>query len=304
MNGSVQIPSWNSATRAAPIPAVPSSHVALLQANTTTAPVTCSLCESFNLTGTWQFTDGPNVDNISIHETDDYPCGNNTPPMGALCTKYFVGSSYLTDPNCSPAVGQLFFATYLNSTGGITGQDMQLCTRATNAIVENCSQPQLWLAPFNATVSENSITGQYESQYWEWNTTSSGAIIPSTCYDASNSPEAFSIIRLSNSTASSSTNSSTSSSSSSSSTTSFATFQPSTGTSQSTGSSSLPSAGSGPVSNNQPSNQNTTNSSTTTTGLTTSGSTGPLGIAIWVAAAAVIVIVLITTAMIFLRRRP
>lgn len=299
LNSSVHIQPSNGYVRAAPTPVVGSSRVGVLSANTTANPVTCSICQSFNLTGTWQasFNDGSNV---SMTESDDYPCGDNTPPLGPLCTKYFVGSSYVGDSVCPAAVGQVFFATYLNSTGGITNQDMQLCTSATNAIVENCSQPQLWSTPFNATVSENSITGQFESQYWEWNTTSSGAIIPSTCHDASNSPEDFTLTRLSNSTTSSSANS-TSSSSSQSSSTQFATFQPSTGSSQqSTGSSSLPPGGSSLVSN-QPSSQYSTNSSTTTS-LTKSGSAGPLGLEIWVAAAVVIVLIAITA--IFLRWRP
>jgi hypothetical protein len=104
------------------------------------------------------------------------PGGVSTP------NSYFLAIWYLTDPACPPAVEQELVhldigsnGTSLNDNPG--GNFMELCTRASNPIVESCGQDQIWYVNnFTLTVTQTSISGEYQSQYWTWDTASDGAI--------------------------------------------------------------------------------------------------------------------------------
>ena len=95
---------------------------------------------------------------------------------------YFLAIWYQTDPSCPPAVGTELVnldiggnGTMLNDNPGYT--NMELCTRASNPIVQDCGQDQLWYVNnFTLTVTQTSISGQYQSQYWTWDTASDGSI--------------------------------------------------------------------------------------------------------------------------------
>lgn len=132
---------------------------------------------------------------------------------------YSLAGSYQADPSCPAATGKEFVdSVFFGGNGSTTAPFyMALCTRPTNPIVQNCSQPSLWDTTFNATLTQNSITGTYLSQYWVWNTTSSGTIIPSTCHISYYFAEPFTLVPYSSSSAPPS-NSSTSPQSSASST--------------------------------------------------------------------------------------
>jgi hypothetical protein len=104
------------------------------------------------------------------------PGGVSTP------NSYFLAIWYLTDPACPPAVEQELVnldiganGTMLNDNPGFT--HMELCTRASNPIVQDCGQDQIWYVDnFTLTVTQTSISGEYQSQYWTWDTASNGAI--------------------------------------------------------------------------------------------------------------------------------
>jgi hypothetical protein len=95
---------------------------------------------------------------------------------------YFLAIWYQTDPSCPPAVGTELVnldiggnGTTLNDNPGFT--NMELCTRASNPIVQDCGQDQIWYVNnFTLTVTQTSISGQYQSQYWTWDTASDGSI--------------------------------------------------------------------------------------------------------------------------------
>lgn len=156
----------------------------------------------FNLSGTWQDSKG---DNISLSLSSDYPCESNA----TNCSQYYVTSEVLSDPSCPSAVGQFYITGSLNSTGGFSSSKdgIQLCTSATNPVVADCGQARLWITNFNATVGENAIVGDYESQYWNYNTTSSGSVVPNSCVLSYNFPQPFILTRVAASTSTSSTTS-------------------------------------------------------------------------------------------------
>ncbi len=120
---------------------------------------------SINLNGIWQDQDDANI-TYRIQET----C-----TAGSSCQ---VVATYVTDPECPSAIGTTFLTrTTLSGNPPFVGNDTMLsCTPADNPIVENCSQPAIWDTTFNATFTNNTITGQYIDQYWTWNTTSNGQI--------------------------------------------------------------------------------------------------------------------------------
>jgi hypothetical protein len=103
------------------------------------------------------------------------------PSLGSPNT-YFLAIWYLTDPSCPPAVQTELLnldisanGTMLNDNPGYT--HMELCTRASNPIVQDCGQDQIWYVDnFTLTVTQTSISGEYQSQYWTWDTASNGAI--------------------------------------------------------------------------------------------------------------------------------
>ncbi|HXW36622.1 MAG TPA: hypothetical protein VEJ36_01785 [Nitrososphaerales archaeon] len=169
----------------------PRLHSVPAQANTTSA-TTPPYNWSFNLTGSWINNNG---DIIVISDTTTTFHGQSGD---------FLYGKYLTDTSCPVIIGHYFIQSIdgmaenvVNSTGGITNGSMQRCTPANTPLVENCSLNQIWGTTFNATVSENSITGEYEGQYWVWNTTSNGSIIPSTCREDYTFSEDFSLTRYS-----------------------------------------------------------------------------------------------------------
>jgi hypothetical protein len=199
-------------------------------ASTSTAP----LMSTLNLTGVWQDSSGNICSSCTFEIQASLLSAPN--PYGL----YSLKGNYQADPSCPAATGTEFIDSVVFGNNGSTTAPffMGLCTRPTNAIVQNCSQPSLWDTTFNATVSQNSITGDYESQYWVWNTTSSGAIIPSTCHINNNFSEPFTLVRESSS-ATPPSNSSTSQQNSGSSTVPLV----QTSTTSSTSSSSTPKSG-------------------------------------------------------------
>jgi hypothetical protein len=190
------------------------------------------------------------------------------PSTGAPNT-YFLAIWYQSDPACPPAVGTEFVnldiganGTMLNDNPGFT--HMELCTRASNPIVQDCGQDQIWYVDdFTLTVTQNSISGQYQSQYWTWETASGGAI--TNCAIESNYEQTFTLTPVLSSTSLSSGASATS--------------QQDTGTATSP---SVQASGS--------SRTSSSSSSSSTTTSTHSGGSGYLGIEILAAASAVIVV--------------
>jgi hypothetical protein len=265
-----QVGGGSSATAASP-------HVEPLASTSTTASTSTQTLPS-NLAGvngtTWEDSSGGTCAECtySVYLTAG---GVSTP------NSYFLAIWYLTDPACPPAVGQELVhldigsnGTTLNDNPG--GNFIELCTRASNPIVADCGQDQLWYVNnFTLTVTQSSISGEYQSQYWTWDTASNGAI--TNCMLDYNFTEPFTLTPVFNSTSASS---------------STITSQQNTST-----------ANSPPV---QTSGSSTTSSSSTTTSSTTSthsGGSGHLVIEILVAASALIV-VLAAASWAFLRKRP
>jgi len=202
-----------------------------------------------------------------------------TPGTGSPNT-YFLAIWYLTDPSCPPAAQTELVnldiganGTMLNDNPGYT--HMELCTRASNPIVQDCGQDQIWYVDqFTLTVTQSSISGEYQSQYWTWDTASNGAI--TNCSIENNFEQPFALTPVFSST------------SLSSGTTSSATSQ------QNAGNSNPP-----PVQTS--SSSRTTSSSTTTS--THSGGSGHLEVYI-LAAASVLVVVAAATSWVVLRKKP
>jgi len=203
-------------------------------ATTSTAPPTSTL----NITGTWQ-DDSGNVCSDCTFSIKASPLSGPNP-----YNLYSFTGSYQADPSCPAATGTEFIDSVVFGNNGSTTAPffIGLCTRPTNPIVQNCSQPSLWSTTFNATVSPNTITGAYLSQYWIWNTTSTGAIIPSTCHISYTFSQPFTLVRMS-SPATPPSNSSTSQQNSGSPTVPIV----QTSTTSSSGSSSTPRSGSGGI---------------------------------------------------------
>jgi hypothetical protein len=152
---------------------------------------TTPLMSTLNFTGVWQDSSG-NICSDCTFLIQASPISAPNP-----YDVYSLTGSYRADPLCPAATGTEFIDSVVFGNNGSTTAPffMALCTRPTNAIVQNCSQPSLWNTVFNATVSQNTITGAYLSQYWVWNTTSSGTIIPSTCHLSYNFSEPFTLVR-------------------------------------------------------------------------------------------------------------
>ncbi len=182
---------------------------------------------------------------------------------GSAPNTYFLAIWYLTDPSCPPAAQTELVnldiganGTMLNDNPGYT--HMELCTRASNPIVQNCGQDQIWYVDnFTLTVTQSTISGDYQSQYWTWDTDSNGNI--SNCSIEYNYTQSFSLTPVFSSTSSSSIAPSSSA------------------TSQNTGSTSPP-----PVQTS--SSSKTTSSSSSTTTSTNSGGSGHLEVYILAAA--------------------
>jgi hypothetical protein len=106
-----------------------------------------------------------------------------------------VDATYLTDPQCSSAVGTTFMGKtpIFGNPPAVSNDTMFRCTPDSNPIVQNCSQPNIWDTTFNATFTSSTISGEYIGQYWVWNTTSSGAI--TNCRLSYSFIESFSLTR-------------------------------------------------------------------------------------------------------------
>jgi hypothetical protein len=202
---------------------------------------------------------------------------------GTAPNTYFLAVWYLTDPSCPPAVNTELVnldiganGTMLNDNPGYT--HMELCTRASNPIVQDCGQDQIWYVDqFTLTVTQSSISGQYQSQYWTWDTDANGAI--SNCSIENNYEQPFSLTPVF-STASSS----------SSVTSSGAPSQQDSGT------------GNPPPVQTSSSSKTTSSSSSTATS-TQSGGSGHLEVYI-LAAASAAVVVAAAASWVGLRKRP
>jgi len=89
---------------------------------------------------------------------------------------------YISDPSCPAIVGEDYLeATISPSTNAsdIKGT-MMLCSTNTG-LNQNCSLSAIWPTIFNVSISENSITGNYRGEYYTYNVTSDGSIVPGTC---------------------------------------------------------------------------------------------------------------------------
>jgi hypothetical protein len=205
------------------------------------------------------------------------PGGVSTP------NSYFLAIWYLTDSSCPPAVQTELVhldiggnGTMLNDNPGSTS--IELCTRASNPIVQDCGQDQIWYVDnFTLTVTQSSISGEYQSQYWTWDTASDGAI--TNCSLEYNFTQPFTLTPVFNST---SVSSSATTSQQNTSTANTPPVQTSGGSTTSSSSSS----------------SSTTTSRTTTS--TNSGGSGHLGVEILVAAS---VLVVAAISWVFLRKR-
>ncbi len=204
---------------------------------------------------------------------------------------YFeLTATYVTDPACPPALSTLYFFDSDFLSNGSSWNHPSLpstintCTRATNPIVENCSQPAIWSTTFNATVHANaatgqiSILGQYMNQDWTWDV-SNGTI--TNCRLDGMSPADFTLTPVN--PAGPSTNS-----------TSGTPIPSTSSTSQGQGS------GKG---NTSPGQTSSHSSSTSTSSASThSGSSGVPGFAVLLTALAVVVVVAAGVSWSILRR--
>ncbi len=203
---------------------------------------------------------------------------------GTAPNTYFLAIWYLTDSSCPPAAQTELVnldiganGTMLNDNPGFT--HMELCTRASNPIVQDCGQDQIWYVDnFTLTVTQSSISGEYRSQYWTWDTASNGAI--SNCSIENDFTQSFTLTPVFSST----------SLSSSTTTTSQQNNAPANSSPVQTSRSSTASSSSSSLS-----------SSTSTS--THSGGSGHLEVYI-LAAASVLVVVAAAVSWVVLRKRP
>jgi hypothetical protein len=194
---------------------------------------------------------------------------------------YFLAIWYLTDPACPPAVGQELVHLYIGANGTSLNNPqsdyIELCTRATNPIVQDCGQDQLWYVNnFTLTVTQTSISGQYQGQYWTWDTASDGSI--TNCSIEYYYYQSFTLTPVFSSTSLSSN----------------ATTTPQQNTA--TGNTS-------PVQTSGSSRTTSSSSSSSTTASAHSGGSGYLVVEI-LAAAAVLLVVGVATYWVVLRKRP
>ena len=246
-----------------------SPGIKLLGSNATTTEISTQPLP-FTLAGIWEDSGGDTCADC----TYDVTFQNSGPNV------FFLAAFYQTDPSCPAAIGQELFNLDINSNGTMLNDapgytNMTLCTRASNPVVADCGQDAIWHTPYNLTVTQNSISGEYQGQYWTWNTDTNGAI--SDCHIDHYYSQSFTLTPVFNSTSVS--NSATSQQ-------------------QNTGPTNTPPGQAGSTSS-QSSSKSTTNSSTSTT--TTKTGTSPLGIEILGGAA--VLVILIVTGVIFLRKR-
>jgi len=276
----VQVPSTPERVRISPEPLATTTVTTLsttLSSTTFPSGTVALNCPGLNLENCGVWTDGNN-NTFSVQQF----VGNNW---------FSLTATYLTDPACPPALGTPFFISADFNDSGVTpfvGEIHQptinTCTRATNPIVENCSQPAIWMTTFNATVHVNagtgqiSIMGQYLNQDWTWDTVN-GTI--TNCSLDGMSPSDFTLTQV---LASPTTNSTS------------GTPIPSTSTSsqgQGTGN------GSGSPGQSS-SHSSTTNNSTSTH----SASSGTPGLALLYVAGVTAVVAVAAVSWSFLRKRP
>jgi hypothetical protein len=206
LNGAIQLRSASGSVGDAS-----DAHAALPHADQTGSNSTTATRQPLDLNGTWQGNNG-NTYTITEGETDPGFCeGGGSNPCLSL------RAVYLTDPSCPSEVGQTYISAQWNDSNNTIGPgdnpEMYLCTSSTNPIVQNCSQPADWTTTFNASLTQDSIIGLSQGQYWTWNTTSSGDIIPSTCHIEYYTSDAFSLDRIAGNSSTTTSTSSTSSSS-------------------------------------------------------------------------------------------
>jgi hypothetical protein len=134
-----------------------------------------------NLTGTWQTDDG---DTIKIAQQ-----GNGS-----------FTSSFLNDTSCTgpahPTNRTFFIMGTIQNGSSMTGK-IQNCTGGgdNSTLVKYCGLPDLWVTTFNATAGTNNITGQYEGQFWSWNTTDANGN-PTNCFLKNNYSANFTVTKL------------------------------------------------------------------------------------------------------------
>jgi hypothetical protein len=193
---------------------------------------------------------------------------------------YFLAIWYLTDSTCPPAAQTELVnldiganGTMLNDNPGFT--HMELCTRASNPIVQDCGQDQIWYVDqFTLTVTQSSISGDYQGQYWTWDTDANGVI--SNCRIDHNYTQDFSLTPV------------------------FSTANQTSSTASSSAATSQQNAGPSNSPPSHTSSRSSTNSSSTSTS-THTGASGYLGVEI-IAAAAVVLLVAVAASWAFLRR--
>jgi len=194
---------------------------------------------------------------------------------------YFLAIWYLTDPSCPPAAQTELVnldiggnGTMLNDNPGFT--HMELCTRASNPIVQDCGQDQIWYVDqFTLTVTQSSISGEYQGQYWTWDTDANGAI--TNCTIDHNYSQAFSLTPV------------------------FSTASQTSSTASSSAATSQQSSGPTNSASSHTSSRSSTNSSSTSTS-THTGASGYLGVEI-IAAGVVVLLVAAAVSWVFLKRR-
>ncbi len=126
-----------------------------------------NISSAVNITGIWMDNQG-NTIKITQNSSSSF-------------SSTFVNDTTCTGPLHPDNRTYFIIGSFQNSTS-LSGS-MQRCTGGgTNStLVEYCGLDDLWETPFNAVASPNSITGQYENQYWNWSTDSEGN--PTNCVE-------------------------------------------------------------------------------------------------------------------------
>jgi len=126
-----------------------------------------NVSSAVNITGIW--TDGQgNTIKITQNSSGSF-------------SSTFVNDTTCTGPLHPENRTYFIIGGFQNSTA-LSGS-MQRCTGGgvNSTLVEYCGLEDLWETPFNAVATPNSITGQYENQYWNWSTDSEGN--PTNCME-------------------------------------------------------------------------------------------------------------------------
>ncbi len=288
LNMNLQVPSASSPVTAAPAPKadlpmpgpLATTNVTSIQ-YTTESGQTYLACAGLNANdcGVWQDGNG-NTFHVEQFRGNGY---------------FELTATYVTDPACPPALSTPYFFDSDFLSNGSSWNHPSLtstiytCTRATNPIVENCSQPAIWSTTFNATVHANaatgqiSIMGQYMNQDWTWDV-SNGTI--TNCRLDGMSPADFTLTPV---TPAGSSTSSTA-----------GTPIPSSTASQGQGSGNG-NTGNG---NTSPGQTSSRSSSTTSNSTSTHSGSGVPGFAVLLTALAVVVVVVAGVSWSILRKRP